>query len=172
MPLVDTERLILPEKIITSRIVSTLSSTSHSRRLPPDPWYIPAGRFIAQEWPKIPIAIALGALVVAAKRLIYNDTMFRQLVWERWRDSALRAHFAGFGYYRVELYTVAGALTVLVIALCSRPLFRVFRSWIEGVSSGLGLIWALSFFTIFPLKASERRQASSVLSRLVYCSHS
>jgi hypothetical protein len=92
---------------------------------------------------------------VAAKRLTCSDRVFRQFVWERWRDSALRAHFVGFGHYRLELYTVGGALAVLTIALCSGPFFRIFRSWVEGVSSGLGLIWALSFFYYFAFEGID-----------------
>jgi hypothetical protein len=139
----------LPERILTPKLPSRLSIHSHNRPLPSDPWHVLVERFAVAEWLKVPLGVLYGALLVAVKRLTINDPAFRQAVSKHWQDSTLRVDFSGFGYYRIELWTIGAVLSLLILVFCGTLLLKLFKSWIQGVVSGLTVVWGLSFFCYF-----------------------
>jgi len=148
----------LPGGIFTPKLTSKLGVDGQSRRGV-------VGKFAAREWPRVPIGIFLGALLAIARKLVLDDAAFRLFVSQRWQTSALNGAFSGFVYYQREIYTVILAAATLVLIRYLPALGRIVRSWIEGVVSGLTVIWGICTFYCFatPQPPTKERLAGTLV---------
>jgi predicted KAP-like P-loop ATPase len=112
-------------------------------------WPLQLGRFLEEEWSKIPLGILAGALLLGLERLTFNDAAFHSFVVKLWQNSSIKNDSGGFDHYHIELYTIATVLVLLAIKRWAPLIARVLNSWTEGVVSGLTATWGLSFFYNF-----------------------
>ncbi len=97
---------------------------------------------------KIPLGILAGAVLTALARLALDDDLFVKFVSEHWQSPGLKANFSGFAHYRIELYTIGIAVSLLVLSLYSSLLVKVFildAGCCERVNSHLGVVLFLLF---------------------------
>jgi predicted KAP-like P-loop ATPase len=160
----------LPGPNLTSKLACTLSGYNSNRQKDSKALYARLRKFTLQEGVKVPLGILVGATLAGLKHLLFNDGVFAKVISQTWQKSPVRTSFGGLVHYQVELYAVGAALSVLFLIFCSRPINRVLKSWLQGVVSGLSMIWAIpfSFFLSFEeLSPSERLVGAVTVSTLL-----
>jgi KAP-like P-loop domain-containing protein len=139
----------LQETAVPSTLTVKLQFYKQNRRLPLTAWWALLKGFAFAEWVKVPGGVLLGAILLLSKHLIFDASIFHQFVSQHWQDSSIRSLSRDFAHHRVEVWIVCASLSLLLAVPAINLLRKLFRSWTQGVISGLTIVWALPLFYFF-----------------------